>query len=56
MKRSRCDQRPLFGAWLAWQELPEDTRQDALDVLTALYLEFVDLSHGETETDDPSDH
>lgn len=50
------DQRPLLAPWLAWQELPEATRQEALDLLTALYLEIVNLSPGEPETDDSSDH
>lgn len=56
MKRPICDQQPLFHPWLAWQELPEATRQDAMDVLTALYLEIVEQSHGRLQSDDVSDH
>ena len=54
MKRSRPAQRSLLDPWLAWQELPEDVRQHALDVLTALYLEVVDVSNLEAQTDDSS--
>jgi hypothetical protein len=35
-------QRPLFDPWLAWKQLPDSVRDQALDVLTALYLEIVD--------------
>jgi hypothetical protein len=55
MNRSPHDQRPLFDPWFAWQELPDDIRQHALDVLTALYLETVDPPNLEPETDDSSD-
>jgi hypothetical protein len=41
--------------WFAWKELPEAVRQQALDVLTALYLETVDSPNSETDTDDSSD-
>ena len=37
-------QRPLFGPWLDWKQLPDSVREQALDVLTALYLEIVDGS------------
>ena len=56
MTGSTHDQRPLFDPWLAWQELPEVVRQQALEVLTALALETVDTPPLETETDDPSAH
>jgi hypothetical protein len=36
-------QRPLFGPWLDWNQLPNDIREQVLDVLTALYLEIVDV-------------
>jgi hypothetical protein len=36
-------QRPLFDPWLDWDQLPEEIRQQALDVLTAFYLEVVDV-------------
>jgi len=54
MKRSTRDQRPLFDLWFAWNELSDDIRQPALDVLTALYLETVDSYNSETQTDDSS--
>jgi len=54
MKRSTSDLRPLFDPWLAWQELPDVIRQDALDVLTALYLATVEQQTEEHETNDPS--
>ena len=56
MNRPPHDLRPLFDPWLAWQELPEAVRQHALDVLTALYLETVDLPPLEDPSDDPSDN
>jgi len=55
MNRPPQDQRPLFGPWLAWQELPEVVRQQALDLLTALYLETVDSPNLEPESHDPTD-
>ncbi len=51
------DQRPLLEPWFAWQELPDDVRQHALDVLTAFYLETVHEHNLESKTDDNStDH
>jgi hypothetical protein len=41
MSRTTHDQRSLFPPSFAWAELPEESRQHALDVLTALYLEAV---------------
>lgn len=55
MKRPARDQRPLLDPWFAWKELPDDIRQQTLDVLTALYLETVDSPKPEAETDDSSD-
>ena len=55
MKCPTRDQRPLFDRWFAWKEFPDALRQQALDVLTALYLETVDSPHSETETDDSAD-
>lgn len=55
MNRRPCAQRPLFAPWCDWRELPEAVRQDALDVLTSLYLETVDPPDMEPETDDSSD-
>ena len=55
MNRLPYDRRPLFAPWFAWQELPEDVRQHALDVLTALYLETVASPNLEPENDDSSD-
>jgi len=56
MNRPPHDLRPLFDPWLAWQELPEAVRQHALDVLTALALETVDLPPVEDPPHDPSDN
>ena len=36
-------QRPLFAPWLAWTQLPDPVREQALDVLTALCLEIIDV-------------
>ncbi len=46
MPRTTHDQRPLWEPWLAWQQLPDQVRQQVLDVLTAFYLETV---HNDTE-------
>ena len=54
MKRPLRGQRPLFDPWFPWQELPQDVRQQTLDVLTAIYLETVDSQKLETENDAPS--
>jgi hypothetical protein len=43
MRKAAHDQRPLFDPWLAWDQLPDSVRQQALEVLTALYLETTDL-------------
>ena len=45
-------QRPLFDPWLDWKELPDSVREQALDVLTALYLEITDVSRAR-RTDEP---
>jgi hypothetical protein len=36
-------QKPLFNPWLDWKQLPDPVREQALDVLTALYLEIIDV-------------
>ncbi len=47
-------QRPLFGPWLDWKQLPDPVREQALDVLTALYLEIVDVPRfGEQTSHNP---
>jgi hypothetical protein len=47
-------QRPLFGPWLDWKQLPDPVREQALDVLTALYLEIIDVPGlGEQTSHDP---
>jgi hypothetical protein len=57
MRHSTHSLRPLFEPWCHWQELPEDVRQHALDVLTALYLETLDEPNLENRSDDhQSDH
>jgi len=43
MRKAAHDQRPLFDPWLAWEQLPDSVRQQALEVLIALYLETTDL-------------
>ena len=46
-------QRPLFDPWLAWEQFPDSVREQALDVLTAIYLEITDASQfGEQTTHD----
>ena len=52
MKRSPHQPRPLLEPRLAWQELPNVVRQHALDILTALYLETIDLPTSEPQTND----
>jgi hypothetical protein len=57
MPRPTDDQRPLLEPWLAWQQLPDDVREHALDVLTAFSLETVHEHNLESNTDDNStDH
>ena len=47
--------RPLFGPWLAWKQLPDPVREQALDVLTAICLEITDVPRiGEQTTHDSS--
>ena len=53
MSKATHVQRPLFGPWLAWEQLPDSVREQALDVLTAIYLEITDVSRiGEQTTHD----
>jgi len=55
MRKAAHDQRPLFDPWLAWEQLPDSVRQQALEVLTALYLEAADLHRiGEQTIHNPS--
>ena len=55
MSKTNPIQRPLFGPWLAWEQLPDSVREQALDVLTAIYLEITDVSRtGEQTTYDSS--
>ena len=42
MSKAAHTQRPLFDPWLDWNQLPDSVREQALDVLTTLYLEIVD--------------
>jgi hypothetical protein len=44
MSKATRVQRPLFGPWLAWEQLPDSVREQALDVLTAICLEITDDS------------
>ena len=45
MSKATHVQRPLFGPWLAWEQLPDSVREQALDVLTAetLRTDLIDL-------------
>jgi hypothetical protein len=53
MSKATHVQRPLFGPWLAWEQLPDSVREQALDVLTAIYLEITDVARiGEQTTHD----
>jgi len=52
MARAATDQPRLFNGWLLWEEFPEPVRQQALDVLVALYLESIELSPQEPNSDD----
>jgi hypothetical protein len=56
MARAAADQRPLFDAWLPWDDLPEPVRQQVLDVLAALFLETIELSQKEPNSDDAHHH
>ena len=48
-------QRSLFDPWLAWKQLPDPVREQALDVLIALALEIVDVPQlGEPNSPHPS--
>jgi hypothetical protein len=50
MSKATHVQRPLFGPWLAWEQLPDSVREQALDVLTAIYLEITDVSRIDEQT------
>ncbi len=50
MSKTTHLQRPLFGPWLAWEQLPDSVREQALDVLTAIYLEITDVSRIDEQT------
>ena len=56
MARAADVQQPLFDAWLPWDDLPEPVRQQALDVLAALFLETIELSPKELHSDDAHNH
>ena len=55
MSRQTLDQRPLFDAWLPWEQLPESVRQQALEVLTTFYLETLGLCCMEPDSQDEHD-
>jgi hypothetical protein len=52
MSRSTYQPQPLLEPWFPWQQLPEDVRQQAFDVLTALFLESVHEKSWEYPSDD----
>jgi len=55
MRKATHVQRPLFDPWLAWKQLPDSVREQALDVLTAICLEITDVPRiGEQTTHDSS--
>jgi len=43
MRKAADTHRPLFDPWLAWRELPDSVREQALAVLTTLCLEIIDI-------------
>jgi len=51
MARVAVDQRPLFDGWLPWEDFPEPVRQQVLDVLAALFLETIEQSSQEPNSD-----
>ncbi len=42
MRKAPEVQRPLFRPGLTWDQLPDSIREQALEVLTSLYLEIVE--------------
>jgi hypothetical protein len=42
MSKAAQVQQPLFRPWLTWDQLPDSVREQALEVLTSLYLEIVE--------------
>ena len=56
MARAAIDQRPLFDGWLPWDDFPEPVRQQVLDVLAALFLETIEISLKEPNSDDTHNH
>ena len=56
MRKVADTQRPLFHPWLAWRELADSAREQAVDVLTTLCLEIIDAPPiGEPAGQNPSD-
>jgi hypothetical protein len=55
MTRPAIDQRPLFDAWLPWEQLPDPVREQALELLTTICLESLDLARMEPKSDDRHD-
>ena len=56
MARVATDQRPLFPGWHPWEDFPEPVREQALDLLVALYLESIKISPQEPNSDDTDNH
>jgi len=56
MARVATDQRSLFNGWQPWEDFPEPVRQQALDLLAALYLESIEISPPEPNSDDTDNH
>lgn len=55
MNYQRQSKLPLFEPDLSWQRLPEKVRQQALDVLTNLYLDIVSLTD-QVESKETKEH
>jgi len=50
------DQRLLWEPLIAWNQMPEDVREHALNVLTAMYIEFIKEHKTEIEYHDQSNN
>lgn len=48
-------QRPLFGDWPAWQQLPREVQQEIQKALATIYLEIVNPPHESPMEDQPSE-
>jgi hypothetical protein len=44
MRKPIDNQRPLLSPYVAWEQLPDTVREQALNVLIALYIESTDAT------------